>query len=191
MIVIADYTLCIYTVLQIFDSRTVQPVETFYAMSQTRTVLRCPLQPGALVSYYYGSWERDGETLVEIPAPNNGNPQDIVRSDTRYDLERATFSLIINSVEPTDADSSYVCILSVFNPAAPLQQFVSLQTDVIRLSLMVNGKKLIKELHWNSVVAMCPCRGVGEGGGRSPMVKCYGTDPDSRNLNTGKVHNNP
>ena len=116
-------------------------------MSQTRTVLRCPLQPGALVSYYYGSWERDGETLVEIPPPNNGNPQDIVRSDTRYDLERATFSLIINSVVPTDADSSYVCILSVFNPAAPLQQLVSLQTDVIQLSLMVNGKKLIKALY--------------------------------------------
>ena len=80
-------------------------------------------------------------TLVEIPAPNNGNPQDIVRSDARYDLERATFSLIINSVEPTDADNSYVCILSVFNPAAPSQQLVGLQTDVIQLSLMVNGKK--------------------------------------------------
>lgn len=140
-LIVAHISPCIvYTVLQIFKPLSDRFVDTFYAMSRTETTLRCPLQPGALVGYYYGSWERDGETVIEIPAPNNGIPQDIVQLDPRYDLDRVTFSLIINSVEATDANSRYECILSVFNPAAPLQQLVSLQTDAIQLSLMVNGK---------------------------------------------------
>lgn len=119
-------------------------METFYGISGSAATLHCPLQPGALVGHYYGSWERNGEILVEIAAPNNGIPQGIVRSDSRYDLDRTTFSLIINSVDATDADDGYICSLFVYNPEATAEMLVSLQTDVTQLSLMVNGKHISK-----------------------------------------------
>ena len=89
---------------------------------------------------HFGRWDRDGVTLVEVPRPINGNPQDVVVSDAQYSLDRETFSLIINSVDLTDANDNYRCILNVFNPEAPLTPFFNLNTNRNALSLMVNGK---------------------------------------------------
>ena len=89
---------------------------------------------------YFGRWNRNGVTLIEVPSPINGNPQDVVSSDPRYGLDSDTFSLIIDSVDLTDASDDYRCILNVFNPEAPLAPFFNLNTNRNALSLMVNGK---------------------------------------------------
>ena len=81
----------------------------FYTISRSQAILPdCPIQPGALVDYYYGRWERNGTVLVEIPRPINGNPRNIVRSESRYDLNKTSFSQVINSVEVTDANTIIV-----------------------------------------------------------------------------------
>lgn len=64
-----------------------------------------------------------------------------MQSDSRYNIDRNTFSLIINSVEPSDADDTYQCFLSVVDPHSDLP--IYLQTGVVRITLMVNGKRLM------------------------------------------------
>lgn len=114
-------------------------VQTFFATTTSQAVIRCPIQPGALTQLYYGTWTRNGVTLVEIPEPVDvDNPQDIVRSDARFDIDRNSFSLIINSVEANDADNNYQCLLSVFNPLST--NTIELRTEIVQLTLMVNGK---------------------------------------------------
>ena len=81
--------------------------------------------------------------LVEIPRPINGNPQNIVRSESRYDLNKTSFSPVINSVEVTDANSNYKCFLNVVNPLNSNASPTNLLTDFARLKLIVNGKSLI------------------------------------------------
>ena len=67
-------------------------------------------------------------------------------SDSRYDLDRTTFSLIINSVEVSDAGDDYLCILYVVDPRNDLP--INLQTGTAHLTLMVNGKpQVIPTLH--------------------------------------------
>lgn len=113
--------------------------EVFYAIPRNQAILRCPIQPGALGQYYYGRWERDGNTLIEILQPINGNHQDVRRLDSpRYGLDRNTFSLIINSVETTDAGDTYRCILNVIDPRNNFP--INLQTGTVYLTLIVNGK---------------------------------------------------
>ena len=123
-----------------FNRVTDQFDEIFYAIPQNRAILHCPIQPGALVQYYYGRWEKDGNTLIQLPQPINGNPQEIVRSDSRYDLDRTTFSLIINSVEVSDAGDDYRCILNVVDLRSDPPLPIYLQTGTVHLTLIVNGK---------------------------------------------------
>ena len=112
-------------------------METFFATTTSQAVIRCPIQPGALTQLYYGTWTRNGVTLADIPEPPNENsPQDVVRSDARFDIDRDTFSLIIDSVEANDAGNDYRCSLSVFNPRS--SDTINLETGV-PLTLMVNG----------------------------------------------------
>ena len=115
-------------------------MQTFFATSGSEAVLRCPIQPGALTDNYFGTWTRNGERLVEIPMPINGNSQDITQFDAQYDLDRATFSLKINSVNADNAGGGYRCDLSVLNPQSQPNPFFDLQTSFLNLSLMVNGK---------------------------------------------------
>ena len=116
--------------------------DTFYAIPRNQAVLHCPIQPGVLTQYYYGRWEKNGDTLVTIPQPIHGNPQDIVRSESRYDLNKTTFSLIINSVEASDAGDNYQCFLNVVDPRNDPPYTINLQTGSARLTLMVKGKPL-------------------------------------------------
>ena len=113
-------------------------VETFFTTTTSQAVIRCPIQPGALTQLYYGTWTRNGATLVEIPEPvDENNPRATVRSDTRFDIDRNTFSLIISSVEANDAGNNYQCFLRVFNPLS--SNTIDFRTDVVQLTLMVNG----------------------------------------------------
>ena len=110
-------------------------------MTGSQTTLRCPVQPGARVENYFGSWERrGGETLVEIPQPINGIPQAIEVHVPGFNLDKATFSLVIDSVDLTHAGDDYRCVLSVFNPESPEVPFLNLNTNRRSIYLMVNGK---------------------------------------------------
>ena len=116
-------------------------MQTYFATTTSQAVLRCPIQPGALVQAYYGRWARSGVTLAEIPEPLTVNsPQDAARSSARYDIDRNTFSLIINSVEAADAGDDYQCFLSVFNPIVS-SSTIELRTEIVQLTLMVNGNR--------------------------------------------------
>lgn len=129
-----------FTAQQEFTFRDPPPnfVETFFATTTSQAVIHCPLQPGALTHLYYGTWTRNGVTLVDIPQPIDANtPQDAVIPDDRFDIDRNTFSLIINSVEATDAGNDYQCTLRVFNPLSP--DTIDLNTDAVQITLMVNG----------------------------------------------------
>jgi hypothetical protein len=128
----------IFIARQPFIAIDFEGIFVFYAIPRNQAVLHCPIQSGKLVQYYYGRWEKDGNTLVELPQPINGNPQDIVQSDSRYDLDTTTFSLIINSVAASDAGDTYQCILNVVDPRNNLP--IYLQTGTVHLTLMVNGK---------------------------------------------------
>jgi hypothetical protein len=115
-------------------------VETFFATTTSQAIIRCPIQPGALSQLYYGTWTRNGVTLAEIPEPPNENsPQDVIQPDTRFDIDRDTFSLIIDSVEANDAGNNYECSLRVFNPDPSSSETIELDTEVVQLTLMVNG----------------------------------------------------
>ena len=129
-----------YAAYLLFNRVTDPFDEIFYAIPQNRAILHCPIQPGALVQYYYGRWEKDGNTLIQLPQPINGNPQEIVRSDSRYDLDRTTFSLIINSVEVSDAGDDYQCILNAVDLRSDPPLSIYLQTGTVHLTLIVNGK---------------------------------------------------
>ena len=129
-----------YAAYLLFNRVTDPFDEIFYAIPQNRAILHCPIQPGALVQYYYGRWEKDGNTLIQLPQPINGNPQEIVRSDSRYDLDRTTFSLIINSVEASDAGDDYQCILNAVDLCSDPPLSIYLQTGTVHLTLIVNGK---------------------------------------------------
>ena len=114
---------------------------TFFVASASTAVLRCPVQPGNLSSFYYGRWTRDGATIIEVPRPNNdGSPQgDMIRASDA-DLDRELFTLIINFAERSrDASSNYRCVLHNLNPATGfVQEFT--QASFISISLMVNGR---------------------------------------------------
>ncbi len=114
-------------------------MEIFFATTTRQAVINCPIQSGALSQLYYGTWTRNGATLAEIPEPlDENNPRDVIQSDTRFNIDRNTFSLIIDSVEANDAGNNYECSLRVFNPG-PSSNTIELDTEVVQLTLMVNG----------------------------------------------------
>ena len=117
---------------------------TFFVASGGTAVLRCPVQPGSLYSYYYGEWTRNGTTIIEIPQPSrDGVAGEIMKSNTGdiLDLDRETFSLTIRSVTRSQASNEYRCILRNFNLASGNSQEFT-QATSLNISLMVNGKAL-------------------------------------------------
>ena len=102
-------------------------------MSGDRVVLPCPIQPGALLEQYSVVWRKGDTAIVEAI-----NPQD-VRTEPRYNIDRATYSLIIDSVNINDTSSGYRCELSVTNPITNAVNMLQLSSEV-SLSLTVIGK---------------------------------------------------
>ena len=97
---------------------------------------------------------KDGNTLIELSQPISGNPQEIVRSNDQYDLNTSTFSLIINSVEASDAGDTYQCILNVVDPRNNLP--IYLQTDTVSLTLRVNGTIDKHNMHTSLLASLQP-----------------------------------
>lgn len=100
-------------------------------------VLSCPIQPGALLEYYSAIWMKDS---IEIANSEAFNPQTINETDSRYDIDRATYALIINPVSVNDSSTSYECQVYVQNPSTRTKQqlhFYPQQTRDVLLSLTV------------------------------------------------------
>ena len=103
-------------------------------MSGDRVVLPCPIQPGALLEQYSVIWRKGDTRIVEAI-----NPQDVRRAEPRYNIDRATYSLIIDSVNINDTSSGYQCELEVTNPLTNAVNMLQLSSEV-SLSLTVIGK---------------------------------------------------
>ena len=103
-------------------------------MSGDRVVLPCPIQRGALLEQYSVVWKKGDTTIVEAT-----NPQDVRAAEPQYNINRATYSLIIDSVNINDTSSGYRCELSVTNPITNAKTTLQLSSEV-SLSLTVIGK---------------------------------------------------
>ena len=103
-------------------------------MSGNTVVLPCPIQPGALLQQYSVVWRKGDTRIVEAT-----NPQDVTAAETRYNIDRATYSLIIDSVNINDTSSGYRCELSVANPTTNAKTTLQLSSEV-SLSFTIIGK---------------------------------------------------
>ena len=77
------------------------------------------------------------ETLIA----NATNPQSVTTvNDSRYNIDRANYSLIINSVTINDS-ADYKCELAVVNPVTDTKQLLQPSPPApVSLSLQVIGK---------------------------------------------------
>ena len=99
-----------------------------------RVILQCPIEPGALLQQYSVRWMKDNTPIAEY------NPQDLMTAnDSRYKIDRANYSLIIDSVTINDTSADYQCDLTVVNPLSNSSK--ELQPSYpVTLSLEVIGK---------------------------------------------------
>ena len=107
----------------------------FTAVPGDRVVLPCSIQPGAFIQYYSVVWsiKRENSIVVRV------DTQNIQFDDSRYNIDRATYSLIIDPVNINDTNTHYGCVLYVIDPCTatwyPLQS-----SPPVSLSLHVIGK---------------------------------------------------
>ena len=121
-------------------------IQNFTALSGDRFLLPCPIQPGALLQYYSVVWRKDSTMIAQAMNPH----EDVEKTDSRYDIDRATYALIIDPVSVNDTSANYQCQVSVQNPMTraklPLQ-YNSQQTSGVSLSLTALGKLISVFLH--------------------------------------------
>ena len=123
-----------FTALQTIVPLIPLPQTRFTAMSGERVVLLCPIQPGALLQHYSVRWMKDDTAIARF------NPQRvrtaIDNNYSRYEIDRADYSLIIKSVNINDTSIvGYHCDLTVHRPT--LSQYVLQSTPSVTLSLKV------------------------------------------------------
>ena len=107
----------------------------YTAVSGDRVILQCPIQPGALIRQYSVRWVKEDTLIAEITNPQSA----MVADGSRYKIDRATYSLIIDSVNINDTSSGYKCELSVTNPLTDVLQALQ-SSPQVTLSLKVIGK---------------------------------------------------
>lgn len=106
-------------------------------MSGDRVVLPCPIKPGVLIQQYSVSWAK-GSTTIAIAS----GPQSVQIDDgSRYKIDRATYSLIVDPVNTSDTSDRYRCKLSVTNPLTNSKHVLKPSNEV-SLSIIVTGKCL-------------------------------------------------
>ena len=115
----------------------------FPVASSERVIVPCPIQPGALIQQYSAKWTKDDNIIA-----SSSNSQSVDNSP--YEIDRATYSLIIDSVSTNDTSTDYQCELSVTNPITNTRQKlrqsqVSLSLSVIDLSV---ANALFDVLQW-------------------------------------------
>ena len=84
------------------------------------------------------------------------NSQSIRKPDSRYDIDRATYALIIDPVDENDTSSSYECQVFVTNPITNTKQRLQYfpQLAGMQLSLTTNEKKRKREIGVNFKLTM-------------------------------------
>ena len=124
------------TALQVTFPLTAAVQTTFTATSGDRIVLQCAIQPGALLEYYSVEWMKDNVLIAKAR-----NPHDIAIVDSRYSIDRASYSLTIDDVNGNDSSINYQCALFVTNPITNVRQELKFsQNRDVLLSLRVLGK---------------------------------------------------
>ena len=126
------------------------PIKNITAPSGDRALLPCPIQPGALLQYYSVAWMKASVTIAELTTTN---PQDIRKTDSRYDIDRATYALIIDPVSVNDTNTNYQCQVSVQNPMTNTQQQLRYNLQPMSVSLTIISKLIfsIADTHINVV----------------------------------------
>ena len=92
-------------------------------------VIPCPIQPGVLIQQYSAKWTKDDVTIA-----SSTDPQSIDNSP--YEIDRATYSLIIDPISVNDTSTDYQCELSVTNPNSNVRQILE-QSPQVSFSLNV------------------------------------------------------
>ena len=77
---------------------------TFTAAVGGTAVLHCPIQPGALLQYYSVRWTKSNVAIADLSTSLGFRSM-----DSRYSIDRSSFSLTIHSVNVNDSDTSYKC----------------------------------------------------------------------------------
>ena len=117
------------------------PQRHFTAISGDRVVLPCPIQPGALIQYYSVSWYKENSLLAQAGRLFVSESK---VDDSRYNIDRATFSLIIDPVNINDMSTQYKCHICVKFPKKPvirpLHLIQSNHLTFLKLSLQVTSK---------------------------------------------------
>ena len=125
-----------FTALQTLIPKNTCKVQNQIALSGDRVVLHCPIQPGALLQSYSVVWKKDD---AEIAKFEPSSPQNVTTLDSKYDIDKATYALIIDPVSVNDSSTGYKCQLSAENPITDTKQelhYYPQPTDV-SLSLKV------------------------------------------------------
>ena len=110
------------------------PQTNFTAVSGDRVVLPCPIQPGALIQYYSVIWLKENSIIAQVHKQNVSTVD-----DSRYNIDRATYSLIIDPVNINDTSTRYGCDLFVTDPITTSRRQLQLSPPV-SLALHVIGK---------------------------------------------------
>ena len=137
------------------------PQTNFTAVSGDRVVLPCPIQPGALIQYYSVDWYKESSHHKRVT---------LTIDDSRYNIDRAIFSLIIDPVNINDTSTRYKCQVFVTNPHTDTIQQLSLTQSnhftSLNLSLQVIRKYIlcstlialiISAQHCQNIVQKCTC----------------------------------
>ena len=127
---------CHLTALQTIVPLLPLPQTNFTATSGERVTLHCPIQPGALLQQYTVRWKKDETTIAEL----TNSMRVVTIDDSRYQIDRATYSLIIDPVNISDTNSNYQCEIFVTNPQSLTPTRRMLQpSPSVTLSLKVNS----------------------------------------------------
>ena len=78
-------------------------------------------------------WFKDGVLIAQL----DNDLGDLYFNDSRYNLERSTFSLKINPVNMGDSSTSYMCEVYVKYPQS--QDVSKLKSSDVSLTLYVHG----------------------------------------------------
>lgn len=108
---------------------------SYTALSGNRVVLPCPIEPGALLQHYSAIWMKGSVMIAEAI-----NPQNVRKTDCRYDIDRATYALIINPVSVNDSSTDYKCQVLVNNPTTRTRQQLHYYPQSLSLTVNANSK---------------------------------------------------
>ena len=110
-------------------------VRNYTALSGDRVVLPCSIEVGALLQSYSVEWIKGNVKIAEAL-----NPQQIRTINSKYDIDRSTYALIINPVSVSDSSTEYRCNIFVNNSIAHAKQQLQYNSQTgsdISLSLSV------------------------------------------------------